>query len=70
MIDTSWPAALARSAPTVASSFGTWANGSKEYHRMAFSWVILAMSASDTSLSANTVPSSSGAVGHMESLWG
>ena len=37
---------------------------------MAFSWVILAMSASDTSLATNTACSSSGAVGHMESLCG
>ena len=70
MIDTSCPAAFLRSAPTVASSLGTWTKGSNEYQRMAFSWVILAMSSSETSLSTNTACSSSGAVGHIESLCG
>jgi NAD(P)-dependent dehydrogenase (short-subunit alcohol dehydrogenase family) len=45
-----------------------WANGSNEYHRMAFSWVILASSSSGTSWA--TAWSSSGASGHDESLWG
>jgi len=70
MIDTSWPAALARRAPTVASSFGTWAKGANEYQRMAFSCVILRIWSSGTSLAANTACSSSGAVGHIESLCG
>src|SRR5690606_22704904 len=38
-IDTSWPAAAARRAPTVQSSFLRTEKGSKPYHRMAFSWV-------------------------------
>ncbi len=70
MIETSWPAACRRSAPTVASSRAMWVKGSNEYQRMAFSWVILAISSSGTALAANTASSSSGAVGHIESLWG
>ena len=70
MIDTSCPSACLRRAPTVASSFGTWVNGSNEYQRMAFSWVILLISSSGTLFSVNTRPSSSGAVGHIESLCG
>ena len=37
---------------------------------MAFSWVILRISSSVTALAANTAISSSGAVGHIESLCG
>src|SRR5205823_1775059 len=70
MIDTSWPSACRRRAATVASFFFTWVKGSNEYQRMAFSWVILLMSPSGTLFSANTRPSSSGAPGHIESLWG
>ena len=69
MIDTSCPAALA-AAPDGRLVLGTWAKGSNEYQRMAFSWVILRISSSGTSLAANTAVSSSGAVGHIESLWG
>ena len=41
MVDTSWPTARRRSAPTVASSLAMREKGSNEYQRMAFSWVIL-----------------------------
>ncbi len=70
MVDTSWPAARRRSAPTVASSLAMREKGSNEYHRMAFSWVILAMSPSGTAFFVNSASSSSGASGHIESLWG
>ena len=48
-IATSWPGTSARSAPTVHCSRGRCANGSKRYQRIAFSCVILSMSASGTS---------------------
>ena len=54
----------------MASALGTWLNGSNEYQRIAFSWVILRISSSGTWFAANTAISSSGAVGHIESLWG
>src|SRR5581483_8268487 len=70
MIDTSWPSAARRRAPTVASPFFTSVKGSNEYQRMAFSYVIFLMSLSGTFSAANTRHNSSGAPGHMESLWG
>src|ERR1700735_1646411 len=53
-MDTSCPSAALRSAPTVACSREMWVNGSKEYQRIAFSWVILLISSSGTLLSDNT----------------
>ena len=54
----------------MASALGTWTKGSNEYQRMAFWWVILWISSSGTSKEVNVARNSSGAVGHMESLWG
>jgi hypothetical protein len=67
-IDTSCPGDSARSAATVQRSFGRIANGSNEYHRIAFSCVILARSSSDTP-SATAIRLSAG-VGHDESECG
>ncbi len=47
-----------------------WANGSKEYQRIAFSCVILLISWSGTEFAVSTSWSSSGALGHIESLCG
>src|SRR5579875_56013 len=69
-IETSCPSAALRSAPTVACSREMWLNGSNEYQRIAFSWVILLISSSGTLFSESTSHSSSGAPGHIESLWG
>src|SRR5437763_307039 len=70
MVETSWPDACRLRAPTVASSLRTFTKGSNEYQRMAFSWVIRRMWSSGTAFSANTAANSSGALGHIESLWG
>ena len=51
-------------------SFGTWAKGSNENQRMAFSCVILRISSSVAPAAVNAVASSSGACGHIESLCG
>ena len=64
----SWPAASARSAPTVASVLGRWAKGSYWKKRMAFSWVIWLTSSSG--MPCSDLPSSSGEVGQVESECG
>jgi hypothetical protein len=67
---TSCPWAALRNVPTVACDYGTCWNGSKEYQRMAFSWVILLMSSSETLYCPNVAWSCSGAFGHIESECG
>ena len=62
--------ARARSAPTVACSFGVCSNGSQSKKRQAFSHVILWISSSVHPASWSSFQANSGDSGHVVSVWG